>query len=131
MLCCRKRLLFGKGNAAEEEEEEGSSSVVFVLTFAFFWGGERQSLSSGIEEAQISLDLIFCVAVGERVCTRIRITRRETRFGARPTTNTRPSEQGDARSRRGRDGEKSIVEMDSPAIQRCLKDIKKRRKDLC
>ena len=122
--------MFGKGNAAEEEEEEGSSSVVFVLTFAFFWGGERQSLSSGIEEAQISLDLIFCVAVGERVCTRIRITRRETRFGARPTTNTRPSEQGDARSRRGRDGEKSIVEMDSPAIQRCLKDIKKRRKDL-
>ena len=45
--CCRKRLLFGKGNAAEEEEEEeeeeGSSSVVFVSTFAFF-GGERDKV---------------------------------------------------------------------------------------
>ena len=55
--CCRKRLLFGKGNAAEEEE--GSSSVVFCVDVCFFWGGgERQSLSSfGIEEAQISLSI--------------------------------------------------------------------------
>ena len=29
-----------------------------------FWGGERQSLSSGIEEAQISLDLIFWLPLG-------------------------------------------------------------------
>lgn len=36
----------------------------FCVDVCFFWGGERQSLSSGIEEAQISLDLIFWLPLG-------------------------------------------------------------------
>ena len=45
-VLCRKRLLFGKGNAAEEEEEEeeeGSSSSVVFVDVCFFGGGETKS----------------------------------------------------------------------------------------